>query len=233
MNLDPARLASLEDALRELRARFAERMRATPSLSDPQPLGEGPPNRHGMPREPPGQNVLEKRAWPVLDLGETPRIAPEAWRLVVDGAVDAPLTLSYADLAELPQRLVEADFHCVTGWSVLDLELRGVALDVVLALAGPRADATHLMAYAKDGYFTNLPLEEALKPDVLLVHSVEGAPLAPEHGGPVRIVVPQLYAWKGAKWVTRLELLTHDRRGYWEIRGYSNTGYPWRDDRMW
>jgi DMSO/TMAO reductase YedYZ molybdopterin-dependent catalytic subunit len=90
-----------------------------------------------------------------------------------------------------------------------------------------------VMTHGYDGYSTNLPLEEALKPDVLLVHAVGGEPLAREHGGPVRAVVPQLYAWKGAKWLSRVELLTHDRRGYWEIRGYSNTAYPWRDDRMW
>ena len=89
------------------------------------------------------------------------------------------------------------------------------------------------MTYGSDGYSTNLPLEEALKPDVLLVHTVEGRPLDAAHGGPVRVVVPQLWAWKGAKWVSRIELLPHDRRGYWEIRGYSNTAYPWRDDRMW
>ena len=226
-------MSAVAGTLRELRARFAERMSATPSLSDRSPLGEGPPNRHGMPREPPGQNVLDEDAWPVLDLGETPAIAPESWRLVVDGAVEAPLTLSYRDLLALPQEEQQADFHCVTGWSVLDLRLRGVPLALVLALARPRPDATHLMTYAKDGYSANLPLEEALKPDVLLVHGVGGAALEPRHGGPVRIVVPQLWAWKGAKWVNRIELLTFDRRGYWEIRGYSNTAHPWRDDRMW
>jgi DMSO/TMAO reductase YedYZ molybdopterin-dependent catalytic subunit len=228
-----ARLERLDEALRDLRARFADRMRATPSLADPSPLGEGPPNRHGMPREPPGQNILEKRAWPVLDLGETPEVAPDRWRLVVDGAVEAPLSLSYGDLMALPQSEQEADFHCVTGWSVLDLRLRGVRFEVVAALARPRAEVTHVMTYAKDGYSTNLPLEEALKPDVLLVHGVEEAPLSREHGGPVRVVVPQLWAWKGAKWLNRIEFLTHDRRGYWEIRGYSNTAHPWRDDRMW
>lgn len=229
----PHRLARLDESLRALRSRFADRMRATPSLSDPRPLGEGPPNRHGMPREPPGQNLFEKRSWPVLDLGQTPEVAPERWRLVVDGAVEAPLTLSYAELLSLPQVEQEADFHCVTGWSVLDLRLRGVSFEIVAALVRPAADATHVMTHAKDGYSANLPLEEALKPDVLLVHGVEGAPLTREHGGPVRIVVPQLYAWKGAKWVDRIEFLTHDRRGYWEIRGYSNTGHPWRDDRLW
>ncbi len=217
----------------ELRARFGEKMRATPALSDPTPQGEGPPNRHGMPSEPPGQNIFGKAEWPVLDLGETPEIPTEKWRLTVDGAVETPLALSFQDLLALPQADLEADFHCVTGWSILDLAFRGVRLETVLALARPRADATHLMAHASDGYSTNLPLEEALKPDVLLVHTVEGKPLARAHGGPVRIVVPQLYAWKGAKWVSRIELLTHDRRGYWEIRGYSNTAHPWRDDRIW
>jgi len=223
----------IAEGVAELRARFAEKMRATPSLADAAPQGEGPRNRHGMPKEPPGQNVLEKGEWPVLDLGETPEIAPERWKLTVDGAVETPLSLSWADLHALPQADEEADFHCVTGWSILDVAFRGVRLETVLALARPTPEATHLMAHGSDGYSTNLPLEEALKPDVLLVHTIDGKPLPAAHGGPVRVVVPQLWAWKGAKWASRLELLTHDRRGYWEIRGYSNTAHPWRDDRMW
>jgi DMSO/TMAO reductase YedYZ molybdopterin-dependent catalytic subunit len=204
----------IAEGIAELRARFGERMRATPSLSDAKPQGEGPPNRHGMPREPPGQNVLEKHEWP-------------------DGAVETPLTLSFADLLALPQVDVDADFHCVTGWSILDVAFRGVRLETIAALARPKAEATHVMTHGYDGYSTNLPLEEALKPDVLLVHAIDGKPLPAARGGPVRIVVPQLWAWKGAKWVNRIEVLTHDRRGYWEIRGYSNTAHPWRDDRMW
>lgn len=223
----------IAEGVAALRGRFGDRMRATPALSDEHPQGEGPPNRHGMPAEPPGQNVLEKKDWPVLDLGQTPVVANERWKLTVDGAVETPLALPFAELLELPQVEQAADFHCVTGWSILDLAFRGVRLETVLALAGPTAGATHVMCHAQDGYSTNLPLEEALKPDVLLVHAVEGKPLAVDHGGPIRIVVPQLWAWKGAKWVNRLELLTHDRRGYWEIRGYSNTAHPWRDDRMW
>ena len=223
----------IAEGVAELRARFGEKMKRTPSLSDEKPQGEGPRNRHGMPKEPPCQNLLEQKEWPVLDLGQTPEVAPESWKLVVDGAVETPLSLSFADLVALPQVTEEADFHCVTGWSVLDVAFGGVRLETVLALARPRPDATHVMTHAPDGYSTNLPLEEALKPDVLLVHAVAGKPLPAAHGGPVRVVVPQLWAWKGAKWVNRLELLTHDRRGYWEIRGYSNTAYPWRDDRMW
>jgi DMSO/TMAO reductase YedYZ molybdopterin-dependent catalytic subunit len=223
----------IAEGVADLRARFGERMRATPSLADLAPQGDGPRNRHGMPREPPGQNVLEKRDWPVLDLGDKPEIPRERWRLAVDGAVETPLSLGWDELQSLPQEEEEADFHCVTGWSILDLALTGVRLETVLALARPRPDATHVMIHGTDGYSTNLPLEEALKPDVLLVHAVDGAQLPAAHGGPVRIVVPQLYAWKGAKWVSRIEVMTRDRRGYWEIRGYSNTGHPWRDDRMW
>jgi DMSO/TMAO reductase YedYZ molybdopterin-dependent catalytic subunit len=223
----------IAEGVAELRARFGEKMRATPSLSDEKPQGEGPPNRHGMPKEPPGQNVFEKGEWPILDLGQTPEIDPERWKLTVDGLVETPLALSYADLLALPQADEEADFHCVTGWSILDVAFRGVRLETIAALARPRPEATHVMTHAHDGYTANLPLEEALKPDVLLVHTVEGKPLDVPHGGPVRVVVPQLWAWKGAKWVNRIELLPHDRRGYWEIRGYSNTAHPWRDDRMW
>ncbi len=223
----------IEEGRAVLRARFAARMAATPSLADAAPQGEGPPNRHGMPRLPPGQNEFDKDEWPVLEFGDQPAVSTERWRLVVEGACERPLELGWADLLALPQAEVEADFHCVTGWSVLDLAYRGVRLEDVLALARPGADATHLMCHGYDGYSTNLPLEEALKPDVLLVHAVEGRPLSRERGGPVRVMTPQLWAWKGAKWLSRLELLTHDQRGYWEIRGYSNTAHPWRDDRMW
>jgi len=223
----------IEEGLRELRGRWGERIAATPARLDPTPQGDGPRNRHGMPKEPPGQNVFEKHEWPVLDLGQTPQIAPDRWRLVVDGACEHPLSLGHAELLALPQVEEEADFHCVTGWSVLDLRFAGVRLETLLALARPTPHATHLMTHGSDGYSTNLPMEEALKPDVLVVHAIEGKPLTADHGGPVRVVVPELYAWKGAKWLTRIELLTSDRRGYWEIRGYSNTAHPWRDDRMW
>jgi DMSO/TMAO reductase YedYZ molybdopterin-dependent catalytic subunit len=223
----------IAEGVAELRARFADRMKETPSLSDATPQGEGPRNRHGMPREPPGQNVLEKHEWPVLDLGSTPEVGTDGWRLKIDGAVENPVTLLWKDLLALPQADEDADFHCVTGWSILDVAFRGVRLETLAALARPTAEATHVMTHGSDGYSTNLPLWEAIKPDVLVVHTVEGKPLSPAHGGPARIVVPQLWAWKGAKWVNRIEFLTHDRRGYWEIRGYSNTAHPWRDDRMW
>jgi DMSO/TMAO reductase YedYZ molybdopterin-dependent catalytic subunit len=223
----------LAAGLAELRARWADRMAATPARADAAPQGDGPPNRHGMPREPPGQNLLDLPEWPVLDIGRTPQVDTARWRLTIEGAVATPLTLSWAELLALPQVEEPQDFHCVTGWSVLDMPFRGVRFETVAALARPLPEATHVMCHAADGYSTNLPLEEALKPAVLLAHTLEGRPLPAEHGGPIRMVVPELWAWKGAKWIDRLELLTQDRRGYWEIRGYSNTAHPWRDDRMW
>lgn len=213
----------------KLRERFQEEMRATPSLADDAPLGSGPRNRHGMPRLPPDQ--YETRKWPVLDLGLKPEIPTSRWSLVVDGAVARPLRLSWSDFMALEQLDDTSDFHCVTKWSRMDVPWRGVRLADVLAAAEPDPRAAFLMCHAHDGYTTNLPLAEALKPDVLLVHTADGLPLSAEHGGPVRVITPQLYAWKGAKWVSRIELMVEDRPGFWEERGYSNTAHPWRNDR--
>jgi DMSO/TMAO reductase YedYZ molybdopterin-dependent catalytic subunit len=215
----------------ELRRRFLERMERTPARSDERPLGSGPPNRHGMPSLPPDQAPTAPGRWPVLDLGGQPDVTVEKWHLRLDGACRAPLVLRYADLLALEQVEDTSDFHCVTGWSKLDVRWAGVRLSTALALAEPAEDARHILCHAWDGYTTNLPLEEALKDDVLLVHTAEGAPLAREHGGPVRVITPQLWAWKGAKWIRRLELLREDRKGFWEERGYSNTAHPWRNDR--
>jgi DMSO/TMAO reductase YedYZ molybdopterin-dependent catalytic subunit len=223
----------IEEGLAELHARWAARIAATPARADEAPQGDGARNRHGMPVEPPGQNVFEQAEWPVLDIGQTPRIEPARWKLTIDGAVARPRAFTWDQFQALPQVDDRQDFHCVTGWSVLDMSFRGVRFETLAALARPAPEATHVMCHAADGYSTNLPLEEALKPDVLLVHALDGQPLAVDHGGPVRMVVPELWAWKGAKWITRLEFLAHDRRGYWEIRGYSNTAHPWRDDRKW
>ena len=131
----------------------------------------------------------------------------------------------------MPQTKDVSDFHCVTTWSKLDVPWEGVQLSTILALARPHADATHVMTHGYDGYTTNLPLEEALKDDVLLVHTWEGAPLPAEHGGPCRMITPKLYAWKGAKWIRKIEFLSDDRKGFWEVRGYSNTAEPWFNDR--
>jgi DMSO/TMAO reductase YedYZ molybdopterin-dependent catalytic subunit len=131
----------------------------------------------------------------------------------------------------LPQTSDVSDFHCVTTWSRLDVPWVGVKVSAVLALAGPTGRATHAMTYGYDGYSTNVSLRDLLEEDVLLVHTADGAPLPVEHGGPCRIITPRLYAWKGAKWISRIELLAGDKPGYWERRNYSMTADPWRNDR--
>jgi DMSO/TMAO reductase YedYZ molybdopterin-dependent catalytic subunit len=215
----------------KLRARFLDAMAASPSVADDAPQGSGPPNRHGMPKVPVGQTPTAPGKWPVLDLGVHPTIPTARWRLRVDGACRHPVTLDWDAFQALEQVDDVSDFHCVTGWSRLDVAWRGVRLSTVCALAEPDDDARFVFLHAADGYTTNLSLVEALKDDVLLVHTADGAPLAVEHGGPVRLVTPQLYAWKGAKWLDRIELLVEERKGFWEENGYSNTAHPWRNDR--
>lgn len=223
------KLQRIVEARMKLRERFRDKQRATPGVSDTAPQGEGPPNRHGMPKVPVDQ--FETQKWPVLDLGIKPKISADNWSLRVDGAVEEPRLLTFADFLALPQHDDESDFHCVTTWSLLDQQWRGVQFSTLAALVRPVPDATHVMTYAYDGYTTNVPLEEALKDDVLLVHTWNGQPLPLDHGGPVRMITPQLYAWKGAKWINRIEFLTQDRKGFWELRGYSNSAHPWRNDR--
>ncbi len=213
----------------KLKARFEEKMRLTPSVADNAPKGSGAINRHGMPAVPIGQTVTVK--WPVLDLGYQPNIPLDRWRLTIDGAVENPVRFTWKQFMELPQTKDTSDFHCVTTWSKLNMSWKGVSLLDLAALVHPKDSATHLMCYGYDTYTTNISLEEALKPDVLLVHSFEGQPLPLEHGGPVRMITPQLYAWKGAKWIKRIEFLTENKLGFWEDRGCSNTAYPWRNDR--
>lgn len=220
-NLEPKRTALLQ--------RFQAAIQSTPSLADPSPMGQGRSNRHGMPLVPPGQHVTDR--WPVLDLGEHPTMPERQWRLTLDGACENPFSLSWSDFLALPQVEDVSDFHCVTKFSMLDKTWEGVRMVDLAAMAWPDDGATHILCHAYDGYSTNVPLAEALKSDVILAHSVDGQPLSVEHGGPLRMIVPQLYAWKGAKWIKRIEFLSGDRLGYWEERGYSNTAYPWRDDR--
>jgi DMSO/TMAO reductase YedYZ molybdopterin-dependent catalytic subunit len=226
---DKSKLERIVEARMKLKARFEAHMQQTPAMSDGTPMGTGEPNRHGMPKLPPGQYVTEK--WPVLDLGWKPGIRTEQWQLVIDGACAHPVTLDWQDFMALEQTRDVSDFHCVTTWSKLDIAWEGVRFADLMALVEPHDDATHVLCHAYDEYTTNLELVECMKPDVLLVHTAEGKPLPYEHGGPVRMITPQLYAWKGAKWISRIELLTHDKLGFWEERGYSNSAHPWRNDR--
>jgi DMSO/TMAO reductase YedYZ molybdopterin-dependent catalytic subunit len=200
------------------------------------PAGTGALNRHGMPRLPVGQH--EVRNWPVLDLGDQPEVDREAWRLEVGGLVENPVTLTWDAFMALPQVDDVSDFHCVTTWSRYDNHWRGVRFRTLAELAVPKEQVAHVLCTGYDlmpgsdiPYTTNLPLARAIEDDVLLVHTWEGRPLAPEHGGPVRMITPKLYAWKGTKWIRRIDFLTENRRGFWEQRGYSDTAEPWFNDR--
>ena len=225
----PSKLERIVEARMKLKARFEEKIQQTPSVADNKPMGKGNPNHHGMPVLPVGQTITNK--WPVLDLGLQPDILLKDWRLQIDGVVEHPVILTWEDFMALPQTDDTSDFHCVTTWSKLNINWKGVRMLDLAALVQPGDNATHIMCYGYDDYTTNISLEEALKPDVLLVHTAEGKPLPKEHGGPVRMITPQLYAWKGSKWINRIEFMTANRLGFWEERGYSNTAYPWRNDR--
>jgi DMSO/TMAO reductase YedYZ molybdopterin-dependent catalytic subunit len=180
-------------------------------------------------RTPPGQVLTEK--WPVLHYGDVPKVTPETFRLRVFGLVERPLELGFAELQALPSVRVTSDFHCVTTWSRLDNHWEGVRFATLAAHAGAKPEAQHAMLYGSDGYTTNVPLSWLADTDVLIAWSHDGAPLAPEHGGPVRMVVPKLYAWKSAKWLSGVEFLKDNRRGFWEERGYHNRGEPFAEER--
>ena len=180
-------------------------------------------------RLPPGQKRVQD--WPVLDLGVQPSVPLSAFRLVIDGLVEAPQDLDWAALQALPQSDFVSDIHCVTQWSRYDNSWRGVAASDLLALARPAPGARHIVFHAHDGYTTNVSLEHFDQPDVLLAHTWEGKPIERQHGGPLRVVIPRLYFWKSAKWVQRLEFVAEDRPGFWEVRGYHNNADPWMEER--
>jgi DMSO/TMAO reductase YedYZ molybdopterin-dependent catalytic subunit len=180
-------------------------------------------------RLPPGQNRVEK--WPVLDLGVHPHVAPADWRLAIDGLVANPVSWDWAQFRAQPQVTTRSDIHCVTTWSHFDNVWEGVAARHVLGVVRPRPEARFLMFHSLDGYTTNLPLPYFDDDEALLAHSWHGAPLTREHGGPVRAVVPKLYFWKSAKWLSRIEFLAEDRPGFWEQHGYHDRGDPWAEER--
>lgn len=183
----------------------------------------------GAERLPPGQRLTED--FPVFSLSGTPTQNSAERDLAVTGAVETELTLDHADLRDLPTERQRQDFHCVTGWSKFDCEFTGVAFPTIAQRASVADDAVHVLFHAQDGYTTDLPLADAMRDEVLLTWEFDGEPLPPEHGGPLRVVTPHKYAYKGAKWVTEVEFLTEPQRGYWEKRGYSTTANPWAEDR--
>ena len=180
-------------------------------------------------RLPPGQHLVTN--WPVLDLGMHPEIPASRWRLEVFGAVERPVLWDWAGFHALPQMRAVSDIHCVTTWSRYDNAWDGVLTRDLLEAVAPRAEARHVVLQSYDGYTTNLPLADFAAEGAMLALRWQGEPLAPAHGGPVRLVVPHLYFWKSAKWLQRIEFRTEDRPGFWEVRGYHNRGDPWAEQR--
>jgi DMSO/TMAO reductase YedYZ molybdopterin-dependent catalytic subunit len=182
------------------------------------------------PRLPPGQYDVGDD-WPVLTAEVTPHLVPEQWTMTVDGLVASPMTWSWDEMHALPQSEYSGDIHCVTTWSKLGTRFTGVSVDVLLQVAHPLPSAAYVLATSTTGYTTNVPLEDVTGGKAWIAFQHEGAPLPPEHGGPVRLLVPHLYFWKSAKWVTRLTLLDHDEQGFWERNGYHDRGDPWTEQR--
>jgi DMSO/TMAO reductase YedYZ molybdopterin-dependent catalytic subunit len=185
----------------------------------------------GTDRLPPGQRLT--RDWPVLHAGTIPRFSEAAWDFRVSGLVEHPLRFTWREFQALPRVQVVSDIHCVTTWSRFDNRWEGVAARELLRRAAPRPEARVVIVHAEQGYTANVPLEALLDGDVLFADTHDGKPLAPEHGSPVRLVVPKRYFWKSAKWVRGMEMTAEDRPGFWEVRGYNNSADPWREERYW
>lgn len=214
---------------REALVRYRKALQEKKAWTEGLPMGEGPLNRDGNPKLPPGQKAVDR--WPVLDLGIQPDLPLEMWSLTVSGLVKRPATFTWDQFMALPQAEDVSDFHCVTSWSRMDNHWKGVRFRDIAERCEVLPSARYVFIKAYDSYSTNLPLEEAMKYDVLLVHMWEGKPLPKDHGGPVRMITPQLYAWKGAKWIGEIVFRDRDELGFWEQRGYSNTAEPWLNDR--
>lgn len=181
-------------------------------------------------RIPPGQSRTRK--WPVLDAYGPPKIDLATWRLEIFGLVENPVSFSLEEFRQLPQVKVFSDFHCVTKWSRLGNLWEGVAVKQLAEMVKIKPEAKYVLAHAYDnGWTTNMPLENFLTDDALLTHKHDGQPISLEHGGPVRLMIPQLYAWKSAKWLRGIEFLSEDKAGFWENGGYHMLGDPWREQR--
>ena len=184
-----------------------------------------------QPDAPPGQFVTDK--FPVLTFGPTPRIDLDTWQFRVSGLVEEDITLSWGQFNDLPQVTLDAEFHCVTQWSKLQNTWQGILFTDVMKLVTPKPEAKYVMAHCYGGYTTNVAVDILLDDDVLFAHSHDGAPLTPQHGGPMRLVVPKRYGWKSAKWVNGIEFMAEDAPGFWEMRGYHMEGDPWKEERFW
>jgi DMSO/TMAO reductase YedYZ molybdopterin-dependent catalytic subunit len=180
-------------------------------------------------RLPPGQVATQK--WPVLHYQHVPKVDLATWRLEVTGNVERPLSIRWDELRAMPQRDVLCDMHCVTHWTRYDNLFRGVPVRDLLNLAGARPGSEGAMIHGAEGYTTNLPMVDLDRVENLVATHWNGEPLTEEHGGPVRLLVPHLYLWKSAKWVTGIEVLEYDEPGFWEVNGYHSYGDPWREQR--
>lgn len=180
-------------------------------------------------RLPPGQSPTEK--FPLFTIGTAPQLDTATWSLSIHGLVAEPFALRWEELLALPQTDLTTDLHCVTRWSKFDTAWTGVRVSALLERARPLPSATHALVRAHGGYTTNLPLAALAGDDVLIAHTYDGRPLERDHGGPARLLVPQRYLWKSAKWVSAIELLDHDEPGLWERNGYHNDGDPWAEER--
>jgi DMSO/TMAO reductase YedYZ molybdopterin-dependent catalytic subunit len=181
-------------------------------------------------RLPPGQYDVGG-TWPVLPAEVTPHLDLATWTFRAEGLVERPTTWSWDELQALPASAYEGDIHCVTTWSKLGVTFRGVSVDVLLDACGVQPGASHVLAFSHTGYTTNLPLADVTGGRAWVAWEFDGAPLAVEHGGPARLLVPHLYFWKSAKWVAGLRVLDHDEPGFWEQNGYHDRGDPWLEQR--
>jgi DMSO/TMAO reductase YedYZ molybdopterin-dependent catalytic subunit len=178
-------------------------------------------------------NQVRTIKWPVLDAGGPPQIDLATWKLQVFGLVRNPQQWSWSEFQALPRVRVRADFHCVTRWSRLDNLWEGVATVEILSRAEVSPEARFVLVHAYDGaWTTNMPLDYFAAEDALFADKHDGQPLSLEHGGPLRLIVPQLYAWKSAKWIRGVEFLSSDQAGYWEDGGYHMRGDPWKEERF-
>ena len=182
-------------------------------------------------RIPPNQVVTQK--FPVYDIGERPVFNKEKWRFTIGGEVKQEKKLTWSEFLQLSKVEVLADFHCVTRWSKQNMLWEGVSTRTVYELADPNPGTEYLMIHCMEGYTTNVPLEDFLGEDCLFAYNLNGKPLEAQHGFPLRLVIPKLYAWKSAKYVFGIEFMNEDKPGFWELRGYHMYGDPWREQRFW
>ncbi|MEO8956549.1 MAG: sulfite oxidase-like oxidoreductase [Ktedonobacteraceae bacterium] len=185
----------------------------------------------GQDRLPPGQYLTQK--WPVLSYERTPKSLPTDWKLKITGNVENPFELTWEEFLALPRTKLVTDIHCVTTWSRYDNDWEGVHIREILQRAKPLSSAKFVMAHSWTGYTTNLPLSDLDDDDVMIALKHDGENLEPEHGGPIRLLVPKLYFYKSAKWLDGLEFMETDRPGFWEQRGYHNHADPWQEERYW